>query len=109
MVVLVLENVPTRLRGELTRWMIEPRAGVFVGRLSAMVRDKLWDKVCQEAGDGGGILLYTSPTEQGFLVRTFGDTTRTIRDFDGIVLVHVPRKSQTPKHSAPLHPNLVDT
>ena len=32
-VILMLERVPTGLRGELSRWMIEPRTGVFVGDL----------------------------------------------------------------------------
>ena len=32
MVVMVLEKVPVSLRGELTRWLIEPHPGVFVGR-----------------------------------------------------------------------------
>ena len=42
MLVMVLENVPPSLRGELTRWLIEPRPGVFVGHVSALVRDRLW-------------------------------------------------------------------
>ncbi len=43
MVVMILERVPESVRGELSLWMIEPKAGVFVGNLSALVRDKLWD------------------------------------------------------------------
>lgn len=46
MVVLIVERVPASLRGALTRWMIEPKAGVFVGSVSAMVRERLWLKVC---------------------------------------------------------------
>ena len=34
MVVMILERVPPSLRGELTRWMLELRAGVFVGTLN---------------------------------------------------------------------------
>jgi CRISPR-associated protein Cas2 len=41
MVVLVLERVPVSLRGELTRWMLEIRSGVFVGTLTSVVRDRL--------------------------------------------------------------------
>ena len=44
MVVLILERVPPGLRGELTRWFLEPQAGVFVGRVSAAVRERLWEK-----------------------------------------------------------------
>jgi CRISPR-associated protein Cas2 len=44
MVVLVLERVPVSLQGELTRWLLEPRAGVFVGNIPAGVRDRLWER-----------------------------------------------------------------
>ena len=41
MVVMLMEKVPKSVRGELTRWLIELRSGVFVGNISALVRDKL--------------------------------------------------------------------
>ncbi|NQT51853.1 type I-E CRISPR-associated endoribonuclease Cas2, partial [bacterium] len=66
MVIFILENVPTSLRGELTRWMLEPRAGVFVGSLSAMVRDKLWEKIARKLKDGGAMDIHTTNNEQGF-------------------------------------------
>src|SRR6266567_3939393 len=66
MVVLILERVPPGLRGELTRWFLEPKAGVFVGRVSALVRDRLWEKACSKAGGGGCLILYSSDNEQGF-------------------------------------------
>lgn len=92
MVVLILENVPTRLRGELSRWMIEPRAGVFVGSVSGMVRDKLWEEAKKGLveGEGGATLVYNSNTEQGFAIRTFGKTRREVVEFEGLMLVSVP-------------------
>jgi CRISPR-associated protein Cas2 len=89
MVVMVLENVRPRLRGELTRWFLEPKAGVFVGRVSALVRDKLWEKVCMEIGDGGGVMIYSMNTEQGYLIKTCGKTRRQIEDFEGLLLVRM--------------------
>ena len=55
MVVLILENVPTGLRGELSRWMLQPRSGIFVGSVSGMVRDRLWEKAC---GDSKAAAVY---------------------------------------------------
>ena len=43
MVVMIMESVPAGLRGELSRWLIEPHPGVFWGHLSSMVRDRLSD------------------------------------------------------------------
>ncbi|MHB9130032.1 MAG: type I-E CRISPR-associated endoribonuclease Cas2e [Armatimonadota bacterium] len=95
MVVLVLEHVPTSLRGELSRWMIEPRAGVFIGTISAMVREKLWEHILKKAPECGVIMLHSAKTEQGFAVRTAGDTTRQVVDFEGISLIqrHDPTRS----------------
>lgn len=49
MVIMTLEKVPKSLRGELSRWMVEIQTGVFVGKLSALVRDLLWEKCVKKA------------------------------------------------------------
>ena len=69
MIVLIMERVPASLRGELSRWMLEARAGVFVGDVSGMVRDKLWDKACKAAKEGSVLLIHSADTEQGFAIR----------------------------------------
>lgn len=97
MTVLMLEKVPASLRGELSRWMIEPRTGVFVGRVSAMVRERLWQKAMLGAKGGSGMLLHSSPNEQGFVAHSFGDTSRQLRDWEGLTLVHVPRAAAVQK------------
>ncbi len=106
MIVLILERVPASLRGELTRWLLETRPGVFVGRVSAMVRDKLWDKVCEDAapsrarraasggagagaGGSGAMLVHSADNEQGFAIRYYGDTIRSVVDFEGLTLIKV--------------------
>lgn len=90
MVVMILERVPVSLRGELTRWMLEPKAGVFIGSLSAMVRERLWEKACKGMRSGAGALIYSSDTEQGFAMRFWGETARVVEDFEGLTLVRVP-------------------
>ncbi len=90
MVVLILECVPVGLRGELTRWLLEPKAGVFVGRVSALVRERLWAKVCAEAGTGGCIMIHAADNEQGFRILGSGRTGRTVADFDGLQLIRIP-------------------
>jgi CRISPR-associated protein Cas2 len=87
MVVMIMENVPVGLRGELSRWLIEPKAGVFLGHITAMVRDRLWDMCCEACRDGGIIQMWSTNNEQRFAVRVFGNTRRDIVDLDGIQLV----------------------
>lgn len=93
MMMILLEKVPVGLRGELTRWLIQVRTGVFVGRVSAQVRDLLWEKVCDGRGTGGAMLIYQTNTEQGFAIRTDGETKREVVDFDGLQLI---RTADTP-------------
>lgn len=90
MVVIILESVPTSLRGELTRWLIEPHPGVFVGHLSGMVRDRLWEKCCQKVKEGGVLQLWSTNNEQRFTMRSFGVTRRELVDFEGLQLIRLP-------------------
>ena len=90
MVILICEKVPDGLRGELSRWMIEPKTNVFVGRMSALVRDKLWQRVQDKLKGGAAILAYPTNTEQGFTIKSCGDTTRELVGYDGLMLVKIP-------------------
>lgn len=89
MVVMILERVKPSLRGELTRWMMEVTTGVFVGTMSAVVRDLLWEKVRKSAIDGRCCLIHRTNNEQGFDVRMWGFFDRDALDFDGLKLISV--------------------
>ncbi len=90
MTILILERVTPSLRGELTRWLIQPKAGVFVGRVSARVRDLLWEKVAKGLRFGSAVLIHSERSEQGFAIRSIGDPSRAIVDFEGLVLARLP-------------------
>jgi CRISPR-associated protein Cas2 len=87
MMVLLLENVRTNVRGELSRWLFEVKPGVFTGRVSALVRDELWKLVEKKLGKGSAVLLYSANTEQGFKVQTLGNPSRSFVDIEGVLLV----------------------
>ena len=97
----VLTAVPPNLRHALTRWMIEPAAGVFVGTLSARVRDRLWNQIIANTDDGWGLLVTSAPTEQGFTIRTCGRERREIVDQEGLLLVAQSRSLITEKTEPP--------
>lgn len=90
MVVMLLESVPPALRGELTRWLIEVKSGVFLGHVSARVRDKLWEKCCQAKRTGGVTQVWSTNTEQRFAMRMSGNTQREIVDLEGVQLIRIP-------------------
>jgi len=92
--VLIVEAATPALRGLLSRWLIQPRTGVFVGRLSARVRDKLWELVTTSGKAKGALMLESAQNEQGFRIRSWGDTSREPVDFDGLTLIRRPTDSK---------------
>ena len=87
MVMMILDRVPTSLRGELTRWMLELKAGVFVGTLSAEVRERLWGLAVERSRGGAIYLVYPARREQRYTIRTHGDSPREVVDFEGLQLI----------------------
>ncbi len=96
MMIFVLEKVPVSLRGELTRWLIEPHPGVFIGHVSALVRDKLWEKCCKSKRAGGVVQAWSTNTEQHFQIRMSGNTDRTLIDLEGLQLIRIPNSVDKP-------------
>ncbi|GLU48651.1 type I-E CRISPR-associated endoribonuclease Cas2e [Nocardiopsis ansamitocini] len=79
-------------RGALTRWMVEPAPGVYVGTLTERVWKELWGGLCSsiDAQGGWAVLIHNAPTEQGFSVLTHGEGTRRPREIDGFALIGWP-------------------
>lgn len=87
MLVIVAENAPPRLRGRLAVWLVEARAGVYVGVYSRRVRDMIWHEVEAGIGDGNAILAYAAANDMGFVIETCGQNRRVPVDFDGLRLM----------------------
>lgn len=94
MTVLSTTAVPEHLRGALSRWLIEVMPGMYVGTVSARVRDELWNAVVGTIGDGAAVLVHPDNTEQGFTLRTAGERRRKPVDFDGLTLVRMTAASE---------------
>lgn len=84
--VLVTTAVPKGLRGELSRWLLEIGPGVFVGHLSARVREEVWELVTSNVRQGRAILVYSSRNEQRLVFETCGDSWQPV-DHDGVKLI----------------------
>lgn len=87
MLVIVLENAPPRLRGRLAIWLLEIRAGVYVGNYSAKVRDHIWAQVEAGLGDGNAVMAWRVNNEAGFDFVTLGQNRRIPIEIDGAKLV----------------------
>lgn len=87
MMVVVVANAPPRLRGRLAAWLLEVRAGVYVGDYSARTREMIWEQVVAYIEEGDGVMIWKAPTDQGFDFATTGRNRRMPVDFDGLKLV----------------------
>lgn len=87
MLVVVTENVPARLRGRLAIWLLEARAGVYVGDVSRRVREMIWQQIIILAEQGNIVLAWATNTESGFEFQTWGENRRVPVDLDGLRLV----------------------
>ncbi|MBI5814462.1 MAG: type I-E CRISPR-associated endoribonuclease Cas2 [Nitrospinae bacterium] len=87
MLVIVLENAPPRLRGRMAVWLLEVRAGVYVGEYSRRVREMLWSQVEAGIEDGNAVMAWNTNTESGFDFVTLGSNRRIPLEKDGIKLV----------------------
>lgn len=87
MLVIVLENAPPRLRGRLAVWLLEIRAGVYVGNYSSKVRDHIWNQVADGIEDGNAVMAWRTSTEAGFDFVTLGSNRRIPVEMDGVRLV----------------------
>ncbi|MDI1461079.1 type I-E CRISPR-associated endoribonuclease Cas2e [Catellatospora sp. KI3] len=89
MVVIVLTVCPSGLRGYLTQWLLEISAGVYVGHVSARIRERLWERVVGMAGAGRALMVFHTRGEQrmSFVVH---DHHWTPVDVDGVTLMLRP-------------------
>ena len=87
MMVIVVSNAPPRLRGRLAAWLLEVRAGVYVGNYSARTRQRIWEQVVAYIEGGDAVMVWKAPTDQGFDFATIGTNRRMPIDFDGLKLV----------------------
>ena len=86
MLVTVVENAPPRLRGRLAIWLLEVRAGVYVGKVSRRVREMM-GQIEKGIGDGNAVMAWSTNTESGFDFMTLGANRRIPVEMDGIKLV----------------------
>ena len=104
MLVIVLENAPPRLRGRLAVWLLEIRAGVYVGDVSQRVREMIWRHVVLGLDDdSNAVIVWKTNTEAGYDFQTFGKNRRVPKEMDGVKLISflAPVKKDEPPVQEP--------
>ena len=89
MIVVSMTNCPPKLRGDLSKWLLEINTGVYVGQVSARVREALWKRICENVGGGQATMVFSTNNEQHFDFHVHNTSWRPA-DFDGIKLMKHP-------------------
>lgn len=78
--------MPASLRGDLTKWCQEIQSGIYVGNVSARIRERLWQRINENIGQGEATLVYNTNNELGYTFRTTR-LDKEVIDSDGIPLM----------------------
>ena len=98
MIVIMLTSCPPALRGDLTKWLQEVNTGVYVGKVSARVRDALWTRISENSKTGKATMVYSANNEQGMKFRIHNTSWEPI-DFDGVTLLMRPSQTRNQNES----------
>ncbi len=102
MLVIVVEGAPPRLRGRLAVWLLEVRAGVYVGAYGRRVREMIWGQVTAYIEDGNAVIAWAAPNDAGFEFDTCGANRRVPLDLDGLRLVAFGPEAALPHGTGPM-------
>lgn len=86
MVVVTITNCSPKLRGDLSKWLLEINTGVYVGKVSAKVRDALWKRICENISDGQATMVFSAQNEQHMDFYVHNTSWKPV-DLDGIKLM----------------------
>ncbi|OZM71266.1 type I-E CRISPR-associated endoribonuclease Cas2 [Amycolatopsis antarctica] len=100
MTVIVVAACPVGLRGHLTRWLLEISPGVFVGTISARVRELVWIRVVDMVKTGRAIMVCKADNEQGLTFTVHQHNWEPV-DIEGVQLMLRPHsRADTGDHPA---------
>lgn len=86
MVVVSMTNCPPKLRGDLSKWLLEINTGVYIGHVNAKVRDALWERICDNIGTGQATMVFTANNEQHMDFYVHNTSWKSV-DYDGIKIM----------------------
>lgn len=82
------------LKGALSRWLVEPNSGVFLGNPTARVRDLLWRMAVEKCRNGTVVQIWSHRGPQGYKFRTHNLKKCEFVDFEGMALVRWPHAAK---------------
>lgn len=103
MIVVTLTDCPPRLRGDLSKWLLEINTGVYVGQINQRVREELWKRICDNLPRGRATMVYSANNEQRMEFRVHNTTWQPV-DYEGLTLMRRPLTAE-PTAAPPTAPS----
>jgi CRISPR-associated protein Cas2 len=86
MMVIATEKAPPRLRGHLSLWLVEVRAGLYVGAYGRRARER---ETRKHIGKGNAVVAWSAQNECGFAFDVVGQNQRAPVEIDGMNLARL--------------------
>jgi CRISPR-associated protein Cas2 len=86
-------TVPDSLTGFLSRYLAELESGLFVGRVSRRLAERLWELATEHCGPGSVVAVLSGGSEAGYTLRVHNHPTLTVQDLDGLPMAVIRRLS----------------
>ncbi len=99
MLILIGERLESGLSGWLSHFLLEVYPQTFVGVVSVRVRGEILQSIPRKLSGGAVTAVYTAQNEQGYVIKTYGETTFHVVDFDGMAFM-ARRTSSVPSVTA---------
>ncbi len=100
MLIIIGERLESGVSGWLSNFLLEVSPQTFVGVVSTRVRTEILQAIPRKLAGGAITVVYTARTEQGYVVKTYGETTYQVVDFDGLALMARRSSSTTAPSSS---------
>lgn len=102
MIVVSVTNCPPKLRGDLSKWLLEINTGVYVGNINARVREALWKRICENISNGQATMVFNAQNEQHMDFYVHNTNLKPI-DFNGIKLMLHPEQDNNASYISELN------
>ena len=99
MIVISMTSCPAKVRGDLSKWLMEINTGVYVGQVNAKVREALWKRICENISDGQATMVYSTNNEQHMEFRVHNTDWSPV-DYDGLTLMKHPKNGGSVKKNS---------
>lgn len=91
MMIIKTTNVPDRIRGRLSRYLLEIDPGLYIGNFNNRTRSRIWSAIISDdalfaSEDAVIVMAWATQDDNGFSFISFGERRRHPFNLEGLIL-----------------------